>query len=178
MNTLHIAQHRKMIRNSSYRALAVMGLVFGIIVAQVLLSVTVASGAYEISDKKTELKELSRTYEQVTQHVNALQSPQNLAQKAESLGMVSNENPAYLRLSDGAVLGHPVPASADAKIIGDGGNGVIPNSILTQEMTKIPKENIEVSPSSPAPIEPSAGTVENPSVPQFLTNGLPAVQTR
>lgn len=178
MNLSQMAKHRSMLKSSSYRALAVMVMIFGIILAQVLLSVTVASGAYEISDKKSELKELNRSYEQATQHVNALQSPQNLAQKAEALGMVSNENPAYLRLSDGMVLGQPVPASSDAKLIGNGGYGVIPNSILTEEMTRIPKEigSVDV-PVSPSPASPNV-SAENSSLPHVLVNGLPAVQTR
>jgi hypothetical protein len=34
-------------------------------------------------------------------------SPRRLAAKAEALGMVRSENPAFIRLSDGRVLGRP-----------------------------------------------------------------------
>ena len=43
-----------------------------------------------------------------------LDSPQNLAANAEGLGMVSNGNPVFLRLSDGAVLGAAGPARPPA----------------------------------------------------------------
>lgn len=39
-----------------------------------------------------------------------LQAPQRLAERAKHLGMVPPSNPAFLRLSDGAVLGKPQPA--------------------------------------------------------------------
>ncbi|HET7357956.1 MAG TPA: hypothetical protein VFJ09_14900 [Nocardioidaceae bacterium] len=40
-----------------------------------------------------------------------LQAPQRLAERAKHLGMVPPSNPAFIRLSDGAVLGKPQPAT-------------------------------------------------------------------
>jgi cell division protein FtsB len=41
-----------------------------------------------------------------------LRDPQRVAQRARALGMVPIANPAFLELSDGDVLGNPVPAAA------------------------------------------------------------------
>ncbi len=44
-----------------------------------------------------------------------LRAPQRLAERAKALGMLPPSDPAFLRLSDGKVLGKPAPASpADA----------------------------------------------------------------
>ena len=42
-----------------------------------------------------------------------LRNPQRIAVRAKGMGMVRGGNPAFVRLSDGAVLGKPMPASAD-----------------------------------------------------------------
>lgn len=44
--------------------------------------------------------------------LDGLRDPQQLAQSARDLGMVTPEAPAFLRLGDGRILGTPLPASA------------------------------------------------------------------
>jgi hypothetical protein len=44
--------------------------------------------------------------------LETLRDPQRLAVRARKLGMVPNASPAFIRLSDGKVLGHPAPAVA------------------------------------------------------------------
>jgi hypothetical protein len=47
--------------------------------------------------------------------LDSLRNPQRLALRAKHLGMVPQASPAFIRLSDGTVLGTPTPASwADA----------------------------------------------------------------
>lgn len=47
--------------------------------------------------------------------LDSLRDPQQLAQSARDLGMVAPQTPAFVRLSDGKVLGTPTPAGgADA----------------------------------------------------------------
>jgi hypothetical protein len=43
-------------------------------------------------------------------------SPANVARRALVFGMVPNTNPAFLRLSDGKVLGKPEPATRGSNI--------------------------------------------------------------
>lgn len=112
-----------------FYAVVTMSVIFGIIVAQLLLSVAVSSGAYEISGLQAQNRELIRTHQSISQDLDRLASPQNLAANAEALGMVNNNTPVYLRLSDGAVLGSPEAASAGAGVIG--GGTLVANSLLT-----------------------------------------------
>ena len=101
-----------------------------IVVAQLLLSIGVSQGAYQLSSLQTKQTELQRSYQAASEDLNRLTSPQNLAANANALGMVSNSNPAYLRLSDGAVLGAPVAANGAAGTVTGGQGNLVPNSQL------------------------------------------------
>jgi len=92
-----------------YATLAVLT-VMVVVVTQLLLSIAVSQGAYRIESLQSTKARLARDYQQVSQNVQVLSSPQNLASKAAALGMVDNSTPVYLRLSDGAVIGSPAPA--------------------------------------------------------------------
>ncbi len=121
-----------------YALIAAVG-IFGIIASQLLLSVATSQAAYEIAALEGEATTLSRTWQSLTVELDSVASPQNLAAHAESLGMVRNTNPSvFLRLSDGAVLGHPAAANATAgSVIGAG--DMVPNSLLTPKNTQSQK---------------------------------------
>lgn len=113
-----------------YALVTVSGL-FAILIAQLLLSIVVSDGAYQISSLQQQQKELTRDQQSLTEELQVLNSPQHLAANAVSLGMVSTTSMAYLRLADGAVLGHPVAAKAsDAIKSGPDGAPLIPNELL------------------------------------------------
>jgi hypothetical protein len=104
--------------------------IFIIIVAQILLSVSLQSGAYEISGLQRDVKELGRTYQSATQDLNRMTSPQNVAQSAEVLGMVGHSNPVYLRLSDSLVTGAATTAAAGGALVAQG--NLVPNAMLAE----------------------------------------------
>ena len=174
-----------------FYAIVTVGVVFGIIIANLLLSVAVASGAYEIAGLQQSNKELGRTYQTMNQDLDRLASPQNLAANAEALGMVNNSTPVYLRLSDGAVLGTPEPASASAGVIA-GAEGAVPNSLLTgvslvtkkeseakaAAAKKAAEEAAKAAPAAQTGAPASAPAAAVPAGPVALTNGLPGVATR
>lgn len=105
--------------------------VLAIVVIQLLLSIAVSQGAYQIGSLQDAKTSLAREHQAVTEDVNRLSSPQNLAANANALGMVSNGTPVYLRLSDGAVLGSPAPASGDAGTVTGASGNLVPNALLT-----------------------------------------------
>jgi hypothetical protein len=109
-----------------YALTAVAG-VSAIVVAQLLLSVGISQGAYEISSLQSSQSQLARTAASVSEDLARVSSPQSLAANAEGLGMISNSNPVYLRLSDGAVLGAPASASGAQS----GAASLVPNALLT-----------------------------------------------
>ncbi|HWD62504.1 MAG TPA: hypothetical protein VG369_08395 [Humibacter sp.] len=94
-----------------YASLAVLT-VMVVVVTQLLLSIGVSQGAYRIESLQSTKASLARQYQQASENVQVLSSPQNLASKAAALGMVNNGTPVYLRLSDGVVIGSPAAASA------------------------------------------------------------------
>lgn len=107
-------------------AVIALGGVAVIGVAQLLLSIAVAQGAYEIDAFQLQRAELAREEQTLAEDLERVESPQYLAMNAEALGMVPNADPVYLRLSDGAVLGEPTPATGDGAASGP----LVPNALL------------------------------------------------
>ncbi|WP_434317840.1 hypothetical protein [Leifsonia sp. P73] len=156
-----------------------------IVVAQLLLSIGVSQGAYQLSSLQTQQTQLQRSYQAASEDLNRLTSPQNLAANANALGMVSNSNPAYLRLSDGAVLGAPLAATGAAGTVTGGQGNLVPNSLLNGvPLAAAPGVTVTGAPAAAAPAakagsSASAGaasaTPAKPSVP--LQGALPTPVT-
>lgn len=77
-----------------------------------VLNTSMARGAYEAHDLQIELAQEARTEQDLTTQLLAHTAPGALAASARALGMVPVPGLAFLRLSDGAVLGSPTPAGA------------------------------------------------------------------
>lgn len=125
-----------------------------IVVAQLLLSIAVAQGAYEIDTYQLRQAELARQEQKLVEDLDRVESPQYLAMNAEALGMVPNAAPVYLRLSDGAVLGEPTAASGGAAASAP----LVSNALITgvplvtaQETGQTPTEGATGEASAPAP---------------------------
>lgn len=147
-----------------YALITVAGL-FLIVVSQLLLSVGVSEGAYEIAGLEEQQKVLSRTYEDLSVKLDSVASPQNLAANAEALGMVRNTNASvFLRLSDGKVLGVPSAAKATTGSV-IGGDGLVPNALL-QEVPLVTQQAKADTEKQSAPTQPAA------SPPLPLQDGL------
>ncbi|WP_440710451.1 hypothetical protein [Herbiconiux sp. YIM B11900] len=145
----------------AYAAVVVTG-VLAIVVTQLLLSIGLSDGAYEVSSLQQQQKELDRTNQVLSEQYDSLSSPQNLAASAESLGMVANSAPVYLRLSDGAVLGSPVAASAGTPNL-TGGQALIPNSLLAPPIAAAAGTTTDAAAAAAAvsapPVEPQPADV-------------------
>lgn len=155
-----------------YALSAVTG-VAAIVLAQLLLSVGISQSAYEVSRLQASQVELGRTAESVTEDLVRVSSPQSLAANAEALGMVSNSNPVYLRLSDGAVLGAPASASGSQA----GTASLVPNSLLAgvplvSDLPQNTGQGASVGGSSaerPAAVAPVAPAAESNALPTPTT---------
>ncbi|MFT6973984.1 MAG: hypothetical protein ACJAV4_001225 [Pontimonas sp.] len=93
-------------------AVATLAGIFAILGGQLLLSISVSSGAYTIADLKSDVRTSEQSLQIVAEDIGALTAPDTLASLAGSMGMVEDNNPAYLRISDGAVLGEAAPADS------------------------------------------------------------------
>jgi hypothetical protein len=86
--------------------------IFAILGIQLLLSIAVSGGAYEIAALKGEMRKSQQELQIVEEDISALVAPSTLAGLATAMGMVADNNPAYLKLSSGEVIGEALPAGA------------------------------------------------------------------
>ena len=77
-----------------------------------MLNTTLARNAFTLHSLSAEARALADSEQTLQREVELLRSPQSLATRATGLGMVQAGPPAFLRLSDGAVLGATEPAAA------------------------------------------------------------------
>lgn len=159
-------------------ALSAVAGVAVIIVAQLLLSVGISQGAYEVSRLQASQTELSRTAESVTEDLVRVSSPQSLAANAEAIGMISNSNPVYLRLSDSAVLGAPSSATGSQA----GAASLVPNALLTgvplvTQPAQATGQGASVAGAATSPATETAPTASTAAVPAPGA-GLPTPTTR
>jgi len=107
--------------------LVTLGGIGVILLGQLLLSIWIADGAYQVHGLQTEQVQLQRTQRALGEQLDQLGSPQSVAARAEQLGMVSSGNPAYLDLTTGAVSG--TPSAGDTGVIAGTGD-LVPNSLV------------------------------------------------
>ena len=78
-----------------------------------MLNTAMAEGSFTLHNLQSTSGELADTQDALTQAIDAQRSPANLAARATRLGMVPSDSAAFLRLSDGKVLGVAKPAAKD-----------------------------------------------------------------
>ncbi|TAL40622.1 MAG: hypothetical protein EPN91_12770 [Salinibacterium sp.] len=95
---------------------------------QLLLSIMVSQGAYDIDTLQSKQKELLRTEQALGEQIDLYGSTQNLAASAAALGMVPGANPKFLDIGSGQVS--TAPRLLDANSCG-GSCTNVPNALLT-----------------------------------------------
>jgi hypothetical protein len=90
--------------NGLFAALCMLLLVGGLF-ALLMLNTAMAEGSFTLHRLQASSGELADTQGALTQAIDAQRSPANLASRAVALGMVPSDSAAFLRLSDGRVLG-------------------------------------------------------------------------
>jgi hypothetical protein len=114
-------------------ALGAITVIFAIFLAQLLITIALSGGAYTITDLQSTGQALGRTASSLNEKLDTLGSSQNLQANALALGMVNSSQAAFLRLSNGSVLG-TATAAGSATLPSAGQNGStdsVPNSLLT-----------------------------------------------
>jgi hypothetical protein len=158
-----------------YGIVAVAGAV-AIGAAQMGMSILTTQGSYELSDLSRQQRDLTYQKQILTDDVAGLSSPQYLAANAAALGMVINESPSYLRLSDGAVLGSGAAAAYQSAIDALGRSSV-PNALIADTpLVTAPDATIQGAPAAPPTTEDGAAVAEEPT-PPAITDGLPVPAT-
>lgn len=114
--------------------------------AQMILSILTTQGSYELSSLTRQQSELQWERQMLADDVAGLSSPQYLAANAAALGMVIEESPNYLRLSDGAVLGAGIAAEGTASIDALGRGAVANKLIADTPLVTEPDATIQGAP--------------------------------
>lgn len=99
--------------------LVTMGGIGVILLAQLLLSIVLADGAYQISSLQTQKHTAELQQHALSETLDLYNSPQHLAANAEALGMVASGNAVYLDAKTGAVTGTATAAGGSLLGAGD-----------------------------------------------------------
>lgn len=101
-----VPQRRSSAAKAPFVVVVVLLLVGGLL-GLLLLNTLVAQGSFALHDLSSSGKALQQQEQDLAAQVQTLQAPADLAHRATALGMVPGGAPAFLRLSDGRVLGRP-----------------------------------------------------------------------
>jgi hypothetical protein len=115
-------------------------LLLGGFVGVLVLNTAMAKGTYTMRDLQRRSDELADTEDALRQSVQAVSGPGPLAREARLLGMVPAESAAFLRLSDGKVLGVAVPARPDETF-----------RVITEERRSAGAAPTRATPTAPSP---------------------------
>jgi len=139
------------------------GAAFGIICATLLaagliglllLNTALAQGSFTLHDLRVTSAQLTDTQDALTQSLQRSESPANLAASAARMGMVPAQSAAFLRLSDGKVIGVAKPAKAPP------GFAVIPSQ--TPAPASAQAHAKPVKPASNEPLKPASNAPPKP----------------
>jgi hypothetical protein len=118
--------------------------IIGFVVIQLLklvLDIALSQSAYELRNLKLEKIDLTTQSQIIGQQVDSLSSQQNLANSAQSLGMIANANPVFLRIADQKVFGKPKSAlNTDGRVAKNNiaSAALIQESVLTPAVADKP----------------------------------------
>lgn len=91
-------------------ALVVTGLLVVGMVLILVINTSLAQGAFTISELQAQQSTLTQQEQTLAEAVAAAAAPESLEAQARALGMVPTENPVFLDVTTGAVLGKPKAA--------------------------------------------------------------------
>jgi len=152
-----------------YGVVAVAG-VLAILIAQMVLSIMTTQSSYELTRLTSQQRQLTWQKQILYDDVAGLSSPQNLAANATALGMVIDQSPSYLRLSDAKILGKS-QAAASASSVDALGKGQVANALIAKDpLVTDPAQTISGASTA-------ASSALDAATPPPLTEGLPSPQT-
>lgn len=106
---------RSRARRTPFVALVGVVLVAGV-VGLLLFNTQMQQGSFETSALQQQAQALTAEQQSLDMQLQQLRDPQQVAQRAVDLGMVVPPDPAFVRLSDGKVLGTPTVTTVEDRM--------------------------------------------------------------
>lgn len=120
---------RSILRRVHPRQVVILIGVIGVaIVGQLLLSIGLADGSYQIESLTQQKKQLTREVQQVSEEISTLNSPQSLAERGTQMGMEPSSQVTFLSLTKMAAIGTVDSKGVQVK----SGEGSVSNVLLQQ----------------------------------------------
>ncbi|WP_157551216.1 hypothetical protein [Nocardioides jensenii] len=83
------------------------------VVGLLMFNTNMQQNSFAATELEQQANELTSREQTLQMELEKLRDPQRLAEKAQSMGMVPAVYPAFVRLSDGKVLGEPTVSTAE-----------------------------------------------------------------
>jgi hypothetical protein len=93
-------------------AVLVIAMLAAGVVGLLMFNTNMQQASFRATSLERQAADLSAKQQSLNMELDQLRDPQRLAVAAKALGMVAPAQPAFVRLSDGRVLGTPAPAGA------------------------------------------------------------------
>lgn len=156
--------------NGAFLALCAL-LLLGGFVGVLMLNTAMAKGSYTMRDLQRRSDALTDQQDSLRHTIDSVSGPGPLAQRARELGMVPAETAAFLRLSDGKVLGVATKAKANDRF------SVVTESKATTRSTPVTSTPAPTAGTPAATTKGAAATARPPkaATPPAPTASKPAV---
>ena len=131
-------------RSRTLFVVGALALLVGGLITLLLVNTALAAGSFRTQDLTATSRALADQSQALSEDIALQAAPQRLSAKAAALGMVPSGSVAFLRLSDGKVLGVAKPATAAP----------------TPSVTSTPP-TVTAAPGTPAPSQPTTPTASS-----------------
>lgn len=108
--TLRVVRPPAVERGRTVFAVACLLMLMAGLLSLLLINTALAQGSFTLHDLQARSDVLSDREQALRQDIDVQAAPERLAARARALGMVPSQSPAFLRLSDGRLLGVAAPA--------------------------------------------------------------------
>ena len=154
------------------------------LIGVLVLNTAMAKGAFVLTDLQNRSNELADNEAALKHAIDEVRAPDQLAKRALDLGMVPASTAAFLRISDGAILGVAEPATADRAftVVAQASSGApaAPSAGSAAAAAESPAgAEVPVAPVLPEPgtTVTTEGTITRTTVVTLLDNAVETVVT-
>ncbi len=91
-------------------------LLIGGVAGLLMVNTSMQQSSFTASALQQRSSALAAKEQSLSMSLERLRDPQRLAERARAMGMVPPATPAFLRLSDGRILGRPAPATSEGAL--------------------------------------------------------------